>query len=109
VVSDGTVESVVHQGIGDIHPPCEDLQYQLNHANHLEQRCALSRSSHDMIDSSLTTPLPHLKSLYCTHMGGLAVSGSHGLREYTELKWWMGLTQDAMLVLDCTLSNPLRL
>jgi hypothetical protein len=36
------------------------------------KRCALSRSSHDMIDSSLTTPLPHLKSLYCTHMGGLA-------------------------------------
>jgi hypothetical protein len=28
------------------------------------ERCALSRSSHDMIDSSLTTPLPHLKSLF---------------------------------------------
>ena len=63
------------------------FQYQLNHANHLLWRCALSRSSHDMINSSLTTPLPHLKSLYYTHMGGLAVSGSHGLREYTELLW----------------------
>ncbi len=31
-----------------------------------------------MIDSSLTTTLPHLKSLYYTHMDGLAVSGSHG-------------------------------
>jgi hypothetical protein len=40
-----------------------------------------------MIDSSLTTPLPHLKSLYYTHMDGLVVSGSHGLREYTELLW----------------------
>ena len=38
-----------------------------------------------MTDSSLTTPLPHLKSLYYTHMGGLAVSGSHGLREFFEL------------------------
>jgi hypothetical protein len=37
-----------------------------------------------MIDSSLTTPLPHLKSLNYTHMGGLAVSGSHGLREFTK-------------------------
>jgi hypothetical protein len=42
-----------------------------------------------MIDSSLTTPLPHLKSLYYTHMGGLAVSGSHGLREFSELLWNM--------------------
>ena len=25
MVSDGTVETVVHQGIGDIHSPCEDL------------------------------------------------------------------------------------
>ena len=32
-----------------------------------------SRNSHDMTDSSLTTPLPHLKSLYYTHMDGLAV------------------------------------
>ena len=32
-----------------------------------------------MIDSSLTTPLPYLKSLYYTHVGGLAVSGSHGV------------------------------
>jgi hypothetical protein len=40
-----------------------------------------------MTDSSLTTPLPHLKSLYYTHMGGLAVSGSHGLRESSEIKW----------------------
>jgi hypothetical protein len=60
-----------------------------------------------MIDSSLTTPLPHLKSLYYTHMGGLAVSGSHGLREYTELMWTREKTptQDAMLVPDCTLSQ----
>jgi hypothetical protein len=61
-----------------------------------------------MIDSSLTTPLPHLKSLYYTHMGGLAVSGSHGLREFTE-SVEMSLTQVAMLVPDCTLSNPLKL
>jgi hypothetical protein len=55
-----------------------------------------------MTDSSLTT-LPHLKGLYYTHMDGLAVSGSHGLREYT----LSNTTQDAMLVPDCTLSNPL--
>jgi hypothetical protein len=36
-----------------------------------------------MTDSSLTTPLPHLK-VYKHHMGGLAVSGSHGLRESSE-------------------------
>ena len=63
-----------------------------------------------MTDSSLTTPLPHRKSLYYTHMGGLAVSGSHGLREFAELsERQKTLTQDAMLVLDCTLSNPLKL
>jgi hypothetical protein len=43
-----------------------------------------SRNTHDMTDSSLTTPLPHLKFLYYTHMGGLAVSGSHGLIEFSE-------------------------
>jgi hypothetical protein len=50
------------------------------------QSCYLtpSRNSHDMTDSSLTTPLPHLKSLYYTHMGGLAVSGSHWIREFFE-------------------------
>ena len=57
-----------------------------------------------MTDSSLTT-LPHLKSLYYTHMDGLVVSGSYGLREYT----LSNTTQDAMLVPDCTLSNPLKL
>jgi len=63
-----------------------------------------------MTDSSLTTPLPHLKSLYYTHMGGLAVSGSHGLREFAELSEKQEtLTQDAMLVPDCTLSSPLKL
>ncbi len=36
-----------------------------------------------MTDSSLTKPLPHLK-VYKHHMGGLAVSGSHGLRETSE-------------------------
>jgi hypothetical protein len=44
---------------------------------------APSRNYHDMTDSSLTTPLPHLK-VYKHHMGGLAVSGSHGLRESSE-------------------------
>ena len=60
-----------------------------------------------MTDSSLTTPLSHRKSLYYTHVGGLAVSGSHGLRGYTEMSIAQTLTQDAMLVPDCTLSNPL--
>ena len=46
-----------------------------------------------MTDSSLTTPLPHLKSIYYTHMGGLAVSGSHGLREFAELSGQKTLTQ----------------
>jgi hypothetical protein len=50
-------------------------QYQLSHATF---RNCLGAYCHYMIDSSLTTPLPHLKSLYYTHMGGLAVSGSHG-------------------------------
>ena len=61
-----------------------------------------------MTDSSLTTSSPHLKR--ATHMGGLAVSGSHGLREYTEMSpIAQKLTQDAMLVPDCTLSSPLKL
>ena len=38
-----------------------------------------------MTDSSLTTPLPHLKSLYYTHMDGLAVSGSHGRERVPQL------------------------
>jgi hypothetical protein len=59
-----------------------------------------------MTDSSLTTPLPHLK-VYKHHMGGLAVSGSHGLRESSEKSGNQTLTQDTMLVTDCTLSNPL--
>ena len=51
-------------------------QYQLDHATF---RSCLGAYCHYMIDSSLTTPLPHLKSLYYTHMGGLAMSGSHGV------------------------------
>jgi len=39
-----------------------------------------------MTDSSLTTLLSHLKNLYYTHMGGLVESGSHGLRESSELQ-----------------------
>ena len=38
-----------------------------------------------MTDSSLITPLPHLKSLYYTNMGGLAVSGSHGEERVPQL------------------------
>jgi hypothetical protein len=61
-----------------------------------------------MTDSSLTTPLPHLKGLYYTHMDGLAVSGSHGLRESSDIRDNdKTLSQDTMLVTDCTLSNPL--
>jgi hypothetical protein len=70
-------------GLGiSLHP--RPTQYQLDHATY---RNCLGAYYHHMIDSSLTTPLPHLKSLYYTHMGGLAVSGSHGLREFTELVW----------------------
>jgi hypothetical protein len=80
------IEFVYHTGIElNIERLCLfNLQYQLDHATY---RNCLGAYYHHMIDSSLTTPLPHLKSLYYTHMGGLAVSGSHGLREFTELVW----------------------
>jgi hypothetical protein len=63
-----------------------------------------------MTDSSLTTPLPHLKSLYYTHMDGLAVSGSHGEERVPQLNKVPTITHltNAMLVSDCTLSNPLK-
>ena len=61
-----------------------------------------------MTDSSLTT-LPHLKGLYYTHMDGLAVSGSHGEERVPRFIQVHISLNKAMLVLDCTLSSPLKL
>ena len=58
------------------------IQYQLSHATF---RNCLGAYYHNVTDSSLTTPLPRLKSLYYTHMGGLAVSSSHGEERVPQL------------------------